>query len=502
MKHRCATAQKNLSKRLVSLLLGVTLCISLLPAHAFAAISATGSSWDESLQIPKSLDFSELGGSEDEAEARLSAANAPSITSIKAISATQIQLSWSVVSGAQEYRIYRQSYTEDLATWIGSTKTLSFVDSSAHPGTMYRYVVVAAFSSTVFSDKSKYASVTTPPKNTTAYVTATFPKGVTVKWSAAEGANHYYVYRATKGSNSFQIVHSSTITSFVDTTAAGKKYVYKVQPLFVYRNHVRSQAAQTPLVSSDSGSWAKSGNTKKFVFSNGKTAKGWQLIAGKWYCFSSLGKLLKNAFKVTNGKKYYLGKNGTLKTGWITKNGKSYYCLSGGGVAKGWATIGNKEYYFTKSGILAKNRYVDNKHLNAKGYWDGKVKSGSSIGTVKDTRALLPLVNKARKKVGASTLMWNTDLAATARLRAIEIKKLFSHTRPNGTICFTAFPSYLSGAGENIAYGQRSVSAVNIAWTNSPGHYSNMVNSMFNCFGAACFTINGTKYWVELFGVR
>lgn len=502
MKNRCTVTQKNMPKKLVSLLLGVALCISLLPAHAFAAISAIGSSWEESIQIPKSLDFSELDGSKDEAKAYLSVANVPSITSIKAISATQVQLSWSAVSDAQEYGIYRQSYTEDLATWIGSTKTLSFVDSSAHPGTVYAYVVVAAFSGTSFSDMSEADFVATPPKNTTAYVTATFPKGVTVKWSAAEGANHYYVYRATKGSNSFQIVQSSTATSFLDTSAVGKKYVYKIQPLFVYQHRVISQGAQTPLVSSDSGSWAKYGNTKKFVFSNGKIAKGWQLIAGKWYCFSSSGKMLKNIFKTTSGKKYYLGKNGTLKTGWVTKNGKSYYCLSGGGVAKGWATIGNKEYYFIKSGILAKNRYVDNKHLNAKGYWDGKVRSGSSVGTVKDTRALLPLVNKARKKVGASTLKWDAGLAATARLRAIEIKRLFSHTRPNGTICFTAFPSYLNGAGENIAYGQRSVSEVNIAWTNSPGHYSNMVNSMFNCFGAACFTINGTKYWVELFGVR
>lgn len=502
MNNRCAIFQKNLLKKLVSLLISVTLCISLLPAHAIAASGDDDAYWNESVQIARSLDFTNLAASDGEAKSHLSAANIPSITSIKAISATQVQISWSAVSGAQEYGIYRQSYTEDLAVLIGTAKTSSFVDSSARPGTIYAYVVVAAFSGTSFSDMSEADFVATPPKNTTAQVTSTFPKGVTVKWSAAEGANHYYVYRATKGSNSFQIVQSSTSTSFLDTSAVGKKYVYKVQPLFVYGNRVISQAAQTPLVASDSGSWKKSGTTKKFIFSNGKAAKGWQLIAGKWYCFSSSGKMLKNTFKATNGKKYYLGKSGTLKTGWITKNGKKYYCVSGGGIAKGWTTIGAKEYYFTKSGVLAKNRYIDNKHLNKKGYWDGKIKSGSSIGTVKDTRTLLSLVNKARNKVGAGALKWDSGLAATARLRAVEIKRLFSHTRPNGTICFTAFPKYLNGAGENIAYGQRSVSAVNIAWTKSPGHYSNMINSMFNCFGAACFTINGTKYWVELFGVR
>lgn len=339
------------------------------------------------------------------------------------------------------------------------------------------------------------------PKSTTASVSATFPKGVTVKWNTSEGATHYFIYRATKGSNDFTIIQSSTSTSFLDTTAAGNKYVYKIQPLTVIGNRV-IQGEQTSEVSSDSGSWKKSGSTKKFVFSNGSVAKNWQLIGGKWYCFSSSGKMLKNAFKTTNGKKYYLGANGTIKTGWATKGGKKYYCLGIDGIAKGWKTIASKRYYFQKSGVMAKNRYVDGRYLNSKGAWTGKVKSGSSVGVVKYTRSLLPLVNKARKKVGASALKWDAGLAETARLRAIEIKRLFSHTRPNGTSCFTAFPSYLMAAGENIAYGQRSVSAVNIAWTNSPGHYSNMVNTMFNCFGAACFTVNGVKYWVELFGYR
>ena len=37
-------------------------------------------------------------------------------------------------------------------------------------------------------------------------------------------------------------------------------------------------------------------------------------------------------------------------------------------------------------------------------------------------------------------LMYNADLEKAAKVRAKEIVQLFSHTRPNGQRCFTAYP--------------------------------------------------------------
>ena len=53
-------------------------------------------------------------------------------------------------------------------------------------------------------------------------------------------------------------------------------------------------------------------------------------------------------------------------------------------------------------------------------------------------------------------LIRDEKLEETAKIRAQEIVQSFSHTRPNNSTCFTAFPSDLMAYGENIAYGQSS----------------------------------------------
>lgn len=102
-------------------------------------------------------------------------------------------------------------------------------------------------------------------------------------------------------------------------------------------------------------------------------------------------------------------------------------------------------------------------------------------------------------------LQYNAALEKTAKVRAKEIVQKFSHTRPNGTRCFTAYPS-MSYLGENIAYGQQSVTEVMEAFKETnlkyagQGHRRNMLNPNFNAVGFACYKVNGICYWVQCFG--
>ena len=101
----------------------------------------------------------------------------------------------------------------------------------------------------------------------------------------------------------------------------------------------------------------------------------------------------------------------------------------------------------------------------------------------------------------------DAELEQTAKLRAQEIVKLFSHTRPDGTICFTAYPDLLA-LGENIAYGQTTCKEVTDDWkeTNDlysgQGHRRNMLDSGFNCVGIAGYKVGNTIYWVQAFGYK
>ena len=112
------------------------------------------------------------------------------------------------------------------------------------------------------------------------------------------------------------------------------------------------------------------------------------------------------------------------------------------------------------------------------------------------------LTNSARSQNGYAALVEDSALSEAAAVRAREIARSFSHTRPSGASFSSALSesgvSYLR-AGENIASGQKSASEVVNAWMNSPGHRANILNRSYSRIGSASVNVGGTLYWVQLF---
>lgn len=106
-------------------------------------------------------------------------------------------------------------------------------------------------------------------------------------------------------------------------------------------------------------------------------------------------------------------------------------------------------------------------------------------------------VNAERAKYGLSALQTDVNLTAAACVRAQEIAVKFSHTRPDGSSCFTVSKK---ASGENIAQGFTSAAAVMDGWMNSEGHRANILNSSFKTIGVCCAKVNGRYQWVQLFG--
>ena len=106
-------------------------------------------------------------------------------------------------------------------------------------------------------------------------------------------------------------------------------------------------------------------------------------------------------------------------------------------------------------------------------------------------------VNAERAKYGLSSLTVSDELTRAACVRASEIVRQFSHTRPDGSSCFT-----VSGAayGENIARGQSSADRVMAAWMSSEGHRANILRESYGSIGVCALKVNGVIYWVQLFG--
>ncbi|RHB47696.1 CAP domain-containing protein [Enterocloster aldenensis] len=113
------------------------------------------------------------------------------------------------------------------------------------------------------------------------------------------------------------------------------------------------------------------------------------------------------------------------------------------------------------------------------------------------------LVNEERAKAGLPALTVDRGAASAAQVRAKEIERSFSHTRPDGSSFNSALTEAgvnFSGAGENIAYGQNSPEKVMEGWMNSSGHRANILNSSYTSIGVGHYqNTSGVNYWTQLF---
>ena len=109
---------------------------------------------------------------------------------------------------------------------------------------------------------------------------------------------------------------------------------------------------------------------------------------------------------------------------------------------------------------------------------------------------VLELVNQERAKEGLAALTMDASLLEAAMQRASEQPFYFSHTRPDGQTCFTAFTG--GSRAENIAWNQASASAVMNSWMNSEGHKKNIMGK-YTSIGIGCFYYDNSYYWVQVF---
>lgn len=175
--------------------------------------------------------------------------------------------------------------------------------------------------------------------------------------------------------------------------------------------------------------------------------------------------------------------DGHMIKGWQTNSSGTYYFDPVyGTMIKGCATIDGSDYYFDWNTGIRQTGDVANRMLTAK--------------------RVVDLVNQQRAAAGVGQLKMDGSVTQVAMLRAQELTQLFSHTRPNGTSCFTALQEagiFYWSAGENIAWGQQSPELVMNSWMNSTGHRQNILNSTYTKIGVGYYVQNGRPYWVQMF---
>ena len=255
-------------------------------------------------------------------------------------------------------------------------------------------------------------------------------------------------------------------------------------------------------------------------------SNGWQWIDGngdgiaECYYFDANGYMLANT---TTPDGYMVDANG----GWIQNGSLQTKSAAGMGASGQGGSSVIIAYNSSSSGAAA--NAGSGTSFNAGAGTSTSSGSGSSSGTVtihsgsgsssssksdeyeeKDfsnyARECFDLINKERVANGLDELEWDDTIAEACDIRAQELPEKFSHSRPDGELCFTVFDEVgieLSGKAENIAEGYSTPKAAVNAWMNSAGHKANILSKSMKR-AAIGFYYDASSdykyYWVQLFG--
>ena len=130
------------------------------------------------------------------------------------------------------------------------------------------------------------------------------------------------------------------------------------------------------------------------------------------------------------------------------------------------------------------------------------------ISLNKEEWEILRLVNVERAKNGNTLLTMVNQLQTACDIREKETVEVFSHTRPDGSKCFSAISGFdYSTAGENI-YRCPSISTLipakkaMDAWMDSPSHRENILKDGYDYIGIGSYMENRVGSSVQLFAGR
>ena len=191
------------------------------------------------------------------------------------------KLTWSAVSGAASYRVYRSESRGTGYSLLGTTTSTSYVNTGAAAGKTYYYRVKAVNSdgtsaySNIVSGRAK-AAIPAAPRVTIGNSSASGKPQLT--WAAVDGAAKYEIYRSTQQSTGFTLLGTTTSTSYVNTGAAvGKTYYYKVRAL----NVDGAAGAYSSTVSGAAKAVAPAAPTVTMTYSDGGKPKlTWSAVSG------------------------------------------------------------------------------------------------------------------------------------------------------------------------------------------------------------------------------
>lgn len=174
------------------------------------------------------IDATAVSGASAKSAEATSVTSAASITDLSATSAGgQVQLSWSLVSGASSYNVYRNDGAGYVL--VGSSVAGGYLDTQAPAGGSVKYVVRPVNSASMEGSNSNEVSATIATAAPTGLTAAYSGGAINLTWNPTAGATSYTILRATKAGGPYTELGSSSTASFSDAgVSSGGAYFYVV----------------------------------------------------------------------------------------------------------------------------------------------------------------------------------------------------------------------------------------------------------------------------------
>ena len=155
----------------------------------------------------------------------------PTGVAARALSRSEIVVTWSAVAGASGYRVLRGTASGGPYTAVTTTSSLTFTDTGLQADTTYYYVVASAVRNRTSANSAQVSARTAAPLDAPANFKANAgASGMELTWDPVAGASRYDVINVTLPFNEDVLLGSTTSTHFTHTDAVqGHWYQYKVR---------------------------------------------------------------------------------------------------------------------------------------------------------------------------------------------------------------------------------------------------------------------------------
>lgn len=210
---------------------------------------------------------------------------APTLGATPAVTTSEVTLTWSSITGATAYNVYRATSSggEGTTPFASAVTGASYNDTSVSNGTEYFYKLAAVNANGTSSQSAEVHA--TPIAAPTAPGTTPGNDSVSVSWTASTGATSYNIYRGTSpgGESSTAIKTGQASSPYADSTVTnGTTYYYVIKAVNAGgTSAASSEVNATPELTAPTGvSAALSGSSIKVSWSSVSNSTSYSVFRG------------------------------------------------------------------------------------------------------------------------------------------------------------------------------------------------------------------------------